>query len=193
MSCAGLKSNGPTRHISDNYLFDAPQFGFIASLTSPWCTRTTRGSFILAPNWCTHATSGLIYTVQITANVASTSLDPHPTRTRPALDSHSTRTRPAFFPQRPTNSRVTRIHSSSLYPLDGSFTGHARTLHVVHTIIQGRAVNGNKYCRVIQCHLGLSVMCEKALETVRPTRGRAVTSQSSSKFICGLNRYIFNI
>ena len=62
---------------------------------------------------------------------------------RPALDPPSTQTRPACFPQRPTNSRVTRIHSSSLYPLDGSFTGHARTLHVVHTIIQGRAVNGN--------------------------------------------------
>ena len=118
------------------------------------------------------------------------------TRTQLALDPPSTRTRPACFPQRPTNLRVTCIHSSSLYPLDGSFTGHARTLHVVHTIIQGRAVNGNKYCRVIQCHFGLSVMCEKALETletVRPTRGSAVTSQGSSKFICGLNRYIFNI
>ena len=60
-SRAGLKFNGPAWFISDHYLFDAPQFGFIASLTLPWCTRATRGSFILAPNWCTRATSGLIH------------------------------------------------------------------------------------------------------------------------------------
>ena len=32
-------------------------------------------------------------------------------------------------------------------------------------------------------------MCEKALETVRPARGRTVTSQGSAIFICGLDTY----